>query len=101
MRQIMNPAIRFSKWEIIVKFFARQKIQIVLAACAIIPLGCGCGDKEYRPPLITGKGMTIQADSTQLVGDFPMNVISTPDARFVISSDIGAHQSLWSIDTRN
>lgn len=82
------------------KYPSKKSRQFFLLTCAASFIaGCCAHYVGYRPPLITGHAMTIAANSTQLVGDFPMNLIPTPDGRFVISSDIGNHQSLWCIDT--
>ncbi|HWB53978.1 MAG TPA: beta-propeller fold lactonase family protein [Tepidisphaeraceae bacterium] len=63
---------------------------------------CGCASHRvaHSPPLPTGHRLSISAQSTQDVGDYPMNLISSPDGRFVISSDMGNHESLWSINAR-
>ena len=88
--------------ELAVNLSSRLIIRAVVCVPVISIAGCGflAGDAISRPPLITGHGMTVAAQSTQSVGDFPMNLIATPDGRFVISSDMGAHQSLWCIDER-
>jgi len=50
--------------------------------------------------LPTGKSLTqpplgVQQD----VGNLPMNMIASPDGKFALVSDMGTHQSLWSIRT--
>ena len=37
--------------------------------------------------------------SSQDVGNWPMNLIASPDGKFVISTDMGGRQALWAIQT--
>ncbi len=33
------------------------------------------------------------------IGSLPMNIIKSPDGKFAITTDMGFHESLWSVDT--
>jgi YVTN family beta-propeller protein len=53
-------------------------------------------------PLVTGKFIEdhlAEQIAAQDVGSMVVNLISTPDRRFAISTDIGARQAVWAIDT--
>jgi YVTN family beta-propeller protein len=48
-------------------------------------------------PLNSGRFITPATQSSQDVGNFPVNMAISPDGRYAIVSDIGYHQFLWSI----
>lgn len=50
-------------------------------------------------PLVTGRAIEPQAVATQDVGSLPINLIASPDGKFVVSTDQGYRESLWSIRT--
>ncbi len=60
-----------------------------------------CAHDSTRDRLVTGKSISPTTQSSQDVGNLPMNLILTPDGRFVISSDMGHYQSLWCTRTRD
>jgi YVTN family beta-propeller protein len=78
-----------------------------LLACAgafyAIGLLAGCHAHSPAPAarLITGKFISPTTRSSQDVGSLPMNLALSPDGRYVISSDMGHYQSLWSTRLRN
>jgi YVTN family beta-propeller protein len=47
---------------------------------------------------VTGKRIT-PAGVNQEIGSLPMNMILSPNGKFAITSDIGFHQAIWSINT--
>jgi YVTN family beta-propeller protein len=51
------------------------------------------------PPLPTGKFISPPTVPGQSVGNFPINLIASPDGRYLIVSDIGYRQALWSIQS--
>ncbi len=70
---------------------------VLLCAAVLVTLPVGA----RQMPLVTGKRLsTPPRGASQDVGSLPMNLVLTPDERFVISSDMGFRQSLWSIDAR-
>jgi DNA-binding beta-propeller fold protein YncE len=50
-------------------------------------------------PLVTGHAIDPQSVASQNVGSLPINLIASPDGKFVISTDQGYRQSLWCIRT--
>jgi YVTN family beta-propeller protein len=54
---------------------------------------------EAAEPLNTGKFISPATQSSADVGNMPMNLALTPDGRYALVSDMGYHQSLWSIRT--
>jgi YVTN family beta-propeller protein len=61
----------------------------------------GCAEKPsaQSEPLNTGRAISPNMRSSQDVGNWPMNLIASPDGKFVISTDMGGRQSLWAIQT--
>jgi len=57
------------------------------------------GADAQNEPLVTGKKIT-PAGINREIGSLPMNVISSPDGKFAITTDMGFHQALWSIDKK-
>src|SRR6185437_1067387 len=53
------------------------------------------------PRLITGRHISPEPIASQDVGSNPSNMISVLDGKFVISTDIGYRQALWSIRTED
>jgi len=62
-------------------------VMLALAACA----------REAATPLNTGKIITPATQTSWDVGDLPMNLALTPDGKYVLASDMGYRESLWSI----
>lgn len=48
--------------------------------------------------LVTGKRIS-PAGANEEIGSMPMNIIPSPNGKFAITTDMGFHQSLWSIST--
>ncbi|MDB5289226.1 MAG: Phosphoesterase family [Phycisphaerales bacterium] len=81
------------------------------AAAALITLagflcvGCESRPTEASPqtvPLATGRALDAQAPpATQPVGSLPVNLAASPDGKFVIVTDAGFKQALWSIGTED
>ena len=47
-------------------------------------------------PLVTGRSIEPRPTSVQSVGSIPVNMIASPDGKFVITTDQGFTQQLWS-----
>src|SRR3974390_2679241 len=58
--------------------------------------GSSPADDSTTGRLITGKRIS-DAEWRQPVGSLPMNMMASPDGRFVLTSDMGYRESLWSI----
>ncbi len=54
---------------------------------------------EDPTPLNTGRYIPPRIPAKQTVGNLPMNLITSRDGRFAITSDMGNRQALWSIRT--
>jgi YVTN family beta-propeller protein len=68
-----------------------------LALAALLPWGA-----QAQNQLVTGKKITLPpVGSVQSVGSLPMNLIATPDGKYVISTDMGFRQSLVSLRATN
>ncbi len=79
----------------------RGIFNIVLALYSSMLL-TGCNSEPQSPatdPLITGKIIRPTTESSQDVGNLPMNLALSPDGRYVISSDMGHYEYLWSTRT--
>ena len=75
-----------------------------IVAAALI----GCAQYERKPgnsdlpsralpePLVTGRSIDPRPASVQSVGSIPINMIASPDGKFVITTDQGFRQQLWS-----
>jgi YVTN family beta-propeller protein len=61
-------------------------VALALAAC-----------HEAATPLNTGKLITPATQTSWDVGNLPMNLALTPDGKYVLASDMGYRESLWSI----
>jgi YVTN family beta-propeller protein len=91
-----NPSCIFHSMNLFLKavFFS------LLAA-----LGIGCKPQTpivyIRTPLVTGKAISPTTQSVQNVGSMPMNLAISPDGKFIITTDIGYRESLWSIAISN
>ncbi len=69
---------------------------LVLTAIGTAVLSCS--GFAQQPPLVTGKTITpVGANSD--IGNLPMNIILSPNGRYALTSDMGFHISLWSVDT--
>jgi YVTN family beta-propeller protein len=84
--------------------FTRRMIFCCSTAAAILLLQACTTHDEHAPapspiPLNTGKIITPATRTAWNVGNMPMNMAATPDGRFVLASDMGYHQWLWSIST--
>jgi len=67
----------------------------LLAALCTMQMSCNLFAQE---PLVTGKTITpVGANSD--IGSLPMNIILSPDGHYALTTDMGFHQSLWSLDT--
>ena len=67
--------------------------------CAGFLGGCHAepsADDSAAGRLVTGKRIS-EPEERQSVGSWPMNMVATPDGRFVITSDMGWRESLWAI----
>jgi YVTN family beta-propeller protein len=62
-------------------------VGLAVAACA----------HESATPLITGKVITPATQTSFDVGNLPMNLAMTPDGKYVLASDMGYRESLWSV----
>lgn len=81
----------------------------VLAAAVSAAVGAvvaGCGGKTTtphepvdaaNPPLSTGRFIAPAAVAAQNVGSLPVNLITSADGRYAISTDGGYRQSLWAV----
>src|SRR5262245_47664876 len=71
----------------------------------LIALCPGCGQPaggeqpQDSPPLITGKAISPRIESSHDIGSMPLNVVMSPDGRYVVATDIGNRQAVWSIRT--
>ncbi|MFI5381149.1 MAG: hypothetical protein ACHRHE_17770, partial [Tepidisphaerales bacterium] len=79
---------------------ALATVALCLAGCA----GSRAGDPDAddlqlsQPPLVTGKSIEDHfADATQDVGSLPINLVTSPDGRFAISTDAGYREAVWAI----
>jgi YVTN family beta-propeller protein len=72
-------------------------ISLVVLGCHTVPTAPPVDDSPTGR-LVTGKRIG-DPESRQAVGSLPMNMIVTPDGRFVLTSDMGYRESLWSIRT--
>jgi DNA-binding beta-propeller fold protein YncE len=80
-----------------------------VAGCAAVIAACQSGSGPVsqpaasslpaRQPLINGRAISIEPESSQDVGNMPFNVVLSPDGRYAVVGDIGWHQWLWSIRT--
>jgi YVTN family beta-propeller protein len=66
---------------------------LLLASCHSNPVAQAPDDSGR---LVTGKRIS-QPQQLQTVGSLPMNMIATPDNRFVLTSDMGYRESVWAI----
>src|SRR3954470_7734446 len=75
-------------------------------ACAAV----GCAAEEQQrdgiarlpaTPLVTGRAISPDAQSSQNVGSLPVNMISVRGGRFVVCTDGGFRQALWVIRTED
>jgi hypothetical protein len=50
------------------------------------------------PPLVTGKLLEDRfAEASQDVGSLPINMISSPDGKYALTTDAGSHEAVWAI----
>lgn len=50
------------------------------------------------PPLVTGKLLEDRfAEASQDVGSLPINIISSPDGQYALTTDAGFHEAVWAI----
>jgi YVTN family beta-propeller protein len=89
-----------------IHFDARHLLSATLAAiagCALI--GCESRPAEPSPqtvPLSTGRALDAQAPpATQPVGSLPVNMAASADGKYVVVTDAGFKQALWSIRTED
>ena len=68
-------------------------ISLLLSGCEKRP-----PETIHYTPVSSGRAIALSSSATtQPVGSFPSNMITSADGRYVIVSDIGFRQSLWSI----
>jgi hypothetical protein len=48
---------------------------------------------------VTGKSIGASLNATQDVGSMPINLALSPDGRYIVTTDAGYYESLWSIRT--
>src|SRR5579863_9637426 len=60
------------------------------------PSASGSAPEPVPPPLVTGRSIEPGQGSVQGVGSIPINMIASPDGKFVITTDQGFRQQLWS-----
>ncbi|MDB5299037.1 MAG: Phosphoesterase family, partial [Phycisphaerales bacterium] len=89
-----------------IRSHVRHLITAALAASAgFIFIGCESKPLETSPqtvPLVTGRALDAQAPpTTQPVGSLPVNMAASPDGKYVIVTDAGFKQALWSIRTED
>ena len=66
---------------------------------AFLLAGCSEQPGDRIEPLNTGRAISPRFHAAQAVGSWPMNLITSPDGKFVVSTDMGSRQSLWAIQT--
>jgi len=71
----------------------------LIALCPGCAQPAGGEQPQASPPLITGKAISPRIESSQDLGSMPLNVAMSPDGRYLITTDIGNRQALWSIRT--
>ncbi|MGD0767805.1 MAG: alkaline phosphatase family protein [Tepidisphaeraceae bacterium] len=77
------------------KFTARKTAGLLIPLLSLALASC---TGESAPiPLNTGKIITPATQTSWDVGHLPMNLALTPDGKYVLASDMGYRQSLWSI----
>jgi YVTN family beta-propeller protein len=52
-----------------------------------------------RETLVTGKGIASSINATQEVGNMPINLAISPDGKYLVTTDCGHYEALWSIST--
>jgi YVTN family beta-propeller protein len=62
-------------------------------------VGCSASRQSNAPPLVTGRAISPRPRSQQDVGSFPINLVTSPDGRYSLISDIGYREALWSVRT--
>jgi len=68
------------------------------AAVIALCIALMCGTLLAQDQLVTGKTITPAGFNGE-IASLPMNIILSPDGKFAITSDMGFHQELSSIDT--
>jgi len=58
-----------------------------------------CGHTTAPQPLNTGKFITPRMDTNWQVGTMPMSLALNSDGKYLLCSDMGYHDALWSIRT--
>jgi YVTN family beta-propeller protein len=61
--------------------------------------GPAAGAAPARSPLINGRAISVEPESSQDVGNMPMNIALSQDGKYALVSDMGWHQWLWSVQT--
>jgi YVTN family beta-propeller protein len=83
----------------------KQAVISLVAAAVFLVLGCSHEEGREQAaelqavPLNTGKIITPTTRTSWGVGNMPMSMAITPDGKYVLASDMGYHQWLWSIST--
>src|SRR5437016_454279 len=119
MGVVAIPAVRIPSMGDHVHFTSatRRRFRSVLCSVALaLPLAiAGCAHQHARtssiadvddelessqPPLVTGRFLADHlADAAQDVGSLPMNMVPSPDGRYVLTTDMGSRQALCVIRT--
>src|SRR5262249_39111777 len=93
-----GPAVRSIVLHISAVFFGTLAFSYSGPACIADDIG---KPQSALAPLVTGKSIPPRQTARQNVGSMPMNIVFSPDGRYLISSDMGNRQSLWSINASN
>jgi len=72
---------------------------LLLAACEAHTAVTSPQLSVTNPPTSTGRILSASTQPHQNVGSMPLNMIASPDGKYVVTSDIGTYQSLYSIST--
>jgi YVTN family beta-propeller protein len=82
----------------------------ILPAAMLCAAGCGHNQREgssmngarapQATPLVTSRAIAPNPATTQPVGNFPFNMVLSPDGRYAITTDQGGHQVLCSVNVR-
>ncbi|MEZ0263562.1 MAG: bifunctional YncE family protein/alkaline phosphatase family protein [Phycisphaerae bacterium] len=86
----------------------RRMMGMSAVVCLGIAVAVGCAKEGPAPQagksgadgadrLVTGRAIAPEAVSAQNVGSLPVNLLLTPDGKWVISSDQGSRQALWAV----
>jgi YVTN family beta-propeller protein len=77
----------------------KEQASPALPTARVTPTAAATDDRPRPVPLVTGKAISPKPQTSQDVGNLPMNLALTPDGRYIISSDMGFHEAVWAIRT--